>query len=68
MALPIRLINVGIRSVVLLSRFFFLFALAKMLDPAEIGKYGLLVAAVIILIWKFLAYAKETPKAFFGFG
>lgn len=46
MALPIRLINVGIRSVVLLSRFFFLFALAKMLDPAEIGKYGLLVAAV----------------------
>jgi len=52
----------------LLSRFFFLFALAKMLDPAEIGKYGLLVAAVIILIWKFLAYAKETPKAFFGFG
>lgn len=44
--MPVRFINVGIRGVVLLSRFFFLFALAKMLDPAEIGQYGLLVAAV----------------------
>jgi len=44
--LSIRLINVGVRGAVLLSRFFFLFALAKMMPPSEVGKYGLLVAAV----------------------
>lgn len=40
------MINIFIRTLVLLSRFFFLFALAKLLEPAEIGRYGLLVAAV----------------------
>lgn len=44
--MPIRFINVGIRGAVLLSRFFFLLALARMMAPSEVGKYGLLVAAV----------------------
>lgn len=44
--LRVRLINLLIRGLVLVSRFFFIFALAKMLPPTEIGKYGLLVAAI----------------------
>lgn len=44
--MQLRLINISIRGLVLLSRFFFLFALARLLEPAEIGRYGLLVAAV----------------------
>ncbi|MCQ2044497.1 Membrane protein involved in the export of O-antigen and teichoic acid [Stutzerimonas kunmingensis] len=46
MALIVRIVNVSIRGLVLISRFVFLFALVKFLDPAEIGLYGLLVAAI----------------------
>ena len=49
--MQIRLINTIIRVLILLSRFFFLFALAKLLEPSEIGRYGLLVAAVSYSIY-----------------
>lgn len=45
-ALIVRIVNVSIRGLVLISRFIFLFALVKLLDPAEVGLYGLLVAAI----------------------
>lgn len=41
-----RLLNVSIRVLVLISRFLFVFALAKLLEPSQVGQYGLLVAAV----------------------
>lgn len=42
----VRIVNVSIRALVLIGRFIFLFALVKLLDPAEIGLYGLLVVAI----------------------
>lgn len=45
-ALGVRLINIFIRGLVLLGRFVFLFALVKLLDPAQVGLYGLLVASI----------------------
>lgn len=41
-----RLLNVSIRMLVLISRFVFMFAVAKLLEPSQVGQYGLLVAAV----------------------
>ena len=41
-----RLLNVGLRSATLCTRFLFIFALAKYLDPASVGYYGLFTATV----------------------
>lgn len=41
-----RLLNIGLRSATLGSRFFFIFLLAKYLDPASVGYYGLFTATV----------------------
>lgn len=46
LALNVRLLNVSIRALILLSRFVFMFALARLLEPSQVGQYGLLVAAV----------------------
>ena len=41
-----RLVNIGLRSVTLGSRFLFIFFLAKYLDPASVGYYGIFTATV----------------------
>jgi O-antigen/teichoic acid export membrane protein len=41
-----RILNVGLRSVTLGTRFLFIFFLAKYLDPALVGYYGLFTAAI----------------------
>lgn len=41
-----RLLNVGLRSATLGTRFLFIFFLARYLDPAAVGYYGLFTAAV----------------------
>lgn len=41
-----RLINTGLRAATLGSRFLFVFFLAKYLDPADVGYFGLFTAAV----------------------
>lgn len=41
-----RLLNIGLRTATLGARFFFIFFLAKYLDPASFGYYGLFTAAV----------------------
>jgi len=42
----IRLLNVGLRGVSMGSRFLLIFALAKIFVPAELGLFGLMMAAV----------------------
>lgn len=41
-----RLINVGLRGSTLVSKFLLIFILARLLDPAEVGLYGLVTATV----------------------
>lgn len=41
-----RILNVGLRSATLGTRFLFIFFLAKYLDPASVGYYGLFTAAI----------------------
>ena len=41
-----RLANVGLRGLSMGSRFFLIFALAKLLSPAELGLFGLMVATI----------------------
>ena len=41
-----RLANIGLRSMTLGSRFVLIFILAKLLEPAELGLYGLLTATI----------------------
>lgn len=41
-----RLLNIALRSVTLGTRFLFIFFLAKYLDPASVGYYGLFSAAI----------------------
>ncbi len=41
-----KLVNVGLRSATLASRFLFIFFLAKFLTPAEVGYYGIFTATV----------------------
>lgn len=41
-----RLLNIGLRSATLGARFLFIFLLAKYLDPASVGYYGLFTATV----------------------
>lgn len=43
-----RLINLNLRTVTLLSKFALIFVLAKLLEPAEVGLYGLLAATVAL--------------------
>jgi O-antigen/teichoic acid export membrane protein len=40
------MLNIGLRSITLGSRFLFIFFLAKYLDPASVGYYGLFTATV----------------------
>lgn len=42
----VRLLNVGLRSATLVSKFLLVFALAKYLQPSVLGMYGLLVVTV----------------------
>ena len=42
-----RLLNVGMRGVTLLLKFVLLFSLARLLEPSEVGLYGLLAATVL---------------------
>lgn len=42
----IRLINIVLRGMTLLSKFLLIFFLAKFLEPAELGLYGLLTATI----------------------
>lgn len=42
----IRLINISLRGMTLLSKFLLIFFLAKFLEPAELGLYGLLTASI----------------------
>lgn len=44
--IPTRLLNLCLRGVTLLSKFALVFVLAKFLEPAEVGLYGLLAASV----------------------
>lgn len=39
-----RLLNLGLRALTLASKFFLIFFLARFLEPAELGLYGLLIA------------------------
>lgn len=41
-----RLLNIGLRTVTLGTRFLFIFFLAKFLDPASVGYYGIFTATV----------------------
>lgn len=41
-----KILNVGIRAITLACRFLFVFFLAKLLSPAEVGLYGLVTATV----------------------
>lgn len=41
-----RLVNMLLRGLTLLSRFFFIFMLAKFLSPSDVGLYGLVTATV----------------------
>ena len=45
-----RLINFVLRGATLVSRFALIFVLAKFLDPAEVGLYGLLTATISYLL------------------
>lgn len=49
--MKLRLLNVSIRMLVLISRFIFLFYIAKFLEPAEVGLYGLFVASVLYTLY-----------------
>lgn len=46
-----RLINIALRTTTLATRFLFIFALAKSLDPADVGYYGLFTASVSYCIY-----------------
>lgn len=46
-----RLLNVGLRSATLATRFMFIFFLAKYLDPASVGYYGLISAAITYTLY-----------------
>lgn len=41
-----RLINIALRGITLASKFFLIFFLARFLEPAELGLYGLLTATI----------------------
>lgn len=41
-----RMLNIGLRSITLGTRFLFIFFLAKYLDPASVGYYGIFAATV----------------------
>lgn len=41
-----RLINVGLRGMTLVSKFLLIFFLAVFLEPQELGLYGLIIATI----------------------
>jgi O-antigen/teichoic acid export membrane protein len=41
-----RLLNVGLQAATMGARFFFIFFLAKYLDPASVGYYGIFTATI----------------------
>lgn len=41
-----RLLNIGLHGLTLVTRFLFIFCLAKYLDPAQVGYYGLFTATI----------------------
>lgn len=45
----IRLLNVGLRGATLLLKFVLLFSLARLLEPGQVGLYGLLAATVLYM-------------------
>lgn len=45
-----KILNIGLRTVTLLTRFLFVFFIAKYLDPELVGKYGLFTATVGFLV------------------
>lgn len=45
-----RLLNLSLRAATLLSKFALIFVLAKLLEPAEVGLYGLLSATVFYVL------------------
>ncbi|RLD54213.1 MAG: hypothetical protein DRJ01_18340, partial [Bacteroidetes bacterium] len=70
-----RLLNVSLRTLSLVSRFVLLFALAYLLTPADIGRYGLMTAtigfSVLVIGGDFYAYSQRElmsrPKEEWGF-
>lgn len=46
-----RLLNISLRSATLATRFLFIFFLAKYLDPASVGYFGLFSAAIIYVLY-----------------
>ena len=46
----LRASNLGLRGATLLSRFLLIFVLAKFLEPAEVGLYGLFVGTVTYFV------------------
>src|SRR5690606_25846415 len=56
-----RLLNVALRGTTLVSKFLLVFVLAKFIDPAGVGVYGLLAAAVayglLVVGVEFYAYS-----------
>jgi O-antigen/teichoic acid export membrane protein len=58
------LFNLLLRGMTLASRFLLVFALAKFLDPAEVGLYGLMVAGVsyVLMVLGFDFYTYSTRE------
>jgi O-antigen/teichoic acid export membrane protein len=58
-----RLLNVALRGVTLIAKFLLLFALARVLDPSEVGLFGLVFATVTYVLYAigldFYAYANR---------
>jgi O-antigen/teichoic acid export membrane protein len=66
-----KILNVSLRSATLITRFLFIFYLAKYLDPASVGYYGLFTAAIGYALYfvglDFYTYAtREILKAPIG--
>ena len=45
----IRLLNIGMRGATLLLKFVLLFSLARLLEPSQVGLYGLFAAVALFL-------------------
>ncbi|THF57640.1 lipopolysaccharide biosynthesis protein [Pseudothauera rhizosphaerae] len=45
-----RLLNIGLRSATLTSKFALIFVLAKFLEPADVGLYGLFAATIMFVL------------------
>ena len=58
-----RVLNVGLRALAMASRFILIFVLAKFLEPAEVGLYGLFLAtiafSVLVIGGDFYTYSQR---------